>query len=414
MRPRPHAPLRLVLALLLWCACAEAPSGVSSPCAASRSLLEPTALARLAADASQRTPSGCAGAVPDRTVLLTYTNAHHFDLLLLQRRVAQQAGLSCLLERTLTLCLDDACSLLCEEHGLRCAHRSLGLRSASASHATPRLGSCTRYSAYDIGAADTRTDRKCAARLSQNFGARSHTACALGTHSYRTITFIKWLILHEVISSVDAALFFDDDVVFFSNPFKAFEPLAYDFRHQTESGTGCEAGPNGGLLYVRSSDAGRALLVNMVARKAEIEASGDKLDQDYVVAASRDAGAKRCAFPKAQFAGHCPRAQHAHAPVHGLVSYHAHCCAVKDSKMQLVQRVLAAREGPAGRTFGDVDRAPLPGFTIFSDTCYKPTWGDLKLIRSAWKQLDAALEWPAGGKGNGRALRGRLGGDVLR
>ncbi len=213
---------------------------------------------------------------------------------------------------------------------------------------------------------------------------------------------------------MDAALFFDDDVVFFSNPFSAFEPAAHDFRHQAERGAGCGAEPNGGLLFVRSTEAGRSLLTHMVARKAEIEASGDKLDQDYIVAAAHAAGVSRCAFPKAQFAGHCPRAQHSTARVGGLVSYHAHCCSVKGSKVALVRRVLAARAAQPDARFADVDHVPLPGFTIVNDTCYKPSWSDMKAIRAAWAKLDAALEWPAGGERAGRALRGRGSGDVLR
>ena len=174
------------------------------------------------------------------------------------------------------------------------------------------------------------------------------------------------LLLLEVSGSVSASLFYDDDVVFLSNPFAAFEAAAADFRHQAESGSGCAARPNGGLLFVRSSPQGVALLQNMVARKDEIEASGDKLDQDFVVEAALAAGVTRCALPKTAFAGHCRRAQEKRGRVGDLVTYHAHCCAVRTSKVALVERVLSARKRTPDATMLSVDKALLPGFDLFN------------------------------------------------
>ena len=178
-------------------------------------------------------------------------------------------------------------------------------------------------------------------------------------------------MLHEVSGSVDASLFYDDDVVFFSNPFLAFAPTSADFRHQAEAGAGCSARPNGGLLFVRSSPQGVQLLRNMVARRAEIEATGDKLDQDYVEGAALAAGVSRCALPRALFAGHCRRAQERSAQVGGLVTYHAHCCAVRTSKLALVERIVEARRETPTRTLHEVDQVPLPGFTASSDQCFR-------------------------------------------
>lgn len=267
---------------------------------------------------------------------------------------------------------------------------------------------CHRYRAFDIGAADTRKQV-----------------------GYRTITWIKWLILHSIIPSVDAALFFDDDVTFFKDPFPPMVPPpfgtgpAVDLRHQTESGDGCAAPVNGGLLYVRNTAAGRQMLANMVARRADIEATGDKLDQDYVIPAASAAGASRCALPKRHFVGHCPKAQHAAARVGEVVTYHAHCCAVKTSKQALVRRMVTALGGafhPQGLDpnprLRDVDRVPLPGFTVWNDTCYKPRWGDAAPLRRAWAALDVALQTPWDGDFHPPGARspggGRLSGDVLR
>ena len=271
---------------------------------------------------------------------------------------------------------------------------------------------------------------------------------------YRTITWIKWLILDSIVPSLDAALFFDDDVTFFKDPFPLLAPPPFgtglpnvDLRHQTESGTGCDAPVNGGLLYVRNTAPGRRLLSNMVARRADIEASGDKLDQDYVATAVADAGATRCALPKGRFVGHCPKAQHWATPVSEVISYHAHCCANKASKQALVRRLVIAIGGgdytggkrnggyAATRTplMGQVDQQPLVGHTVWNDTCYKPKWGDMVHIRRAWAAVDVALETPLDGgrardgeAGDGRgqgaarglvhrpATGGRRSGDVLR
>jgi hypothetical protein len=217
----------------------------------------------------------------------------------------------------------------------------------------------------------------------------------------------------QVVEHASAALFFDDDVLLLDNPFAHFESAQYDFRHQTERGAGCLAKPNGGLLFVRATAPGKALLRNMVAQKDAIEASGDKLDQEYVAGAADAAGAARCALPRGRFVGHCPYAQHGSAPLRGVITYHAHCCGARDSKMALLARVAAARVATPDARFADVDRVPLPGFTLLNDSCYYPYWSDARALRRAWAKVDAALEWPAAG-GGARALQGRGAGDILR
>lgn len=226
----------------------------------------------------------------------------------------------------------------------------------------------------------------------------------------------KLTTAEQVVEHATAALFFDDDVMLMANPFLHFdasESSPYDFRHQAERGTGCDAQPNGGLLFVRATAAGKALLRAMVAKKEAIEASGDKLDQDYVADACIEAGAARCSLPRAHFAGHCPNAQHASAPLRGVVTYHSHCCGERDAKIGLLSRLAAARAATPDARFADVDRVPLPNHTIFDDTCYYPRWRELRGVRRAWNKVDALLEWPNGARGS-RALAGRGAGDILR
>ena len=238
-----------------------------------------------------------------------------------QRQVAADAGLACLLARTVTLCLDDECSSLCAAHRLP----------------------CVRYSAFTLGAAGAASDP-----------------------TYRTITFVKWRILEDVLEhrsgggGVRGALFCDDDVLLLANPFAAFDHTAWDVRHQAESGVGCSAQPNGGLLYVRATPAGRLAVRHMVAKQAVIEASGHKLDQDYVVGAVAGANATRCAFPKRSFAGHCPRAQLSTSSLRTLVTYHAHCCAPVEAKLALMARIVDGVARAPGSRLRAVDRAPLP------------------------------------------------------
>ena len=113
-------------------------------------------------------------------------------------------------------------------------------------------------------------------------------------------------------------------------------------------------------MYVRSTPAGRQAVRNMVAKQAVIEASGDKLDQDYVVGAVAAANATRCAFPKRSFAGHCPRAQHSSSALRSLVTYHAHCCAPVEAKLVLMRRVVEGVRSTPGSRLRAVDRQPLP------------------------------------------------------
>jgi len=224
---------------------------------------------------------------------------------------------------------------------------------------------------------------------------------------------VKWAILQELLATpgVSSALFFDDDVLLFANPFHHFDPQAYDLRHQTEAGAGCSAAPNGGLVAVRAGPAAAAFLANMVAQRAAIQATGAALDQEFVVPAATAAGASRCALPKGLFAGHCPSAQHASAPLRSIVTYHAHCCGERDAKLGLLRRFAAARAATPEARFAAVDRVPLPGLTRLNDSCYRASWSDARALRRGWAALDAALEYSGS---EPRGLTGRAYADVLR
>ena len=206
--------------------------------------------------------------------------------------------------------------------------------------------SCLRYAAFDLGAADSRLQV-----------------------GYRTITFVKWLVLAEVLPLVEAVLFTDDDVTLLDNPFASFEPTQYEFRHQAEEGRGCEARPNGGLLYVRNTAPVLDMLARMLSKRSDIESNANRLDQDYVLGAATAAGVTRCAFPTERFAGHCPRAQRPWTPVGALVTYHAHCCGRRDDKAALAERMAIAVATRPELRFADVDRQPLPSTGKFEDSC---------------------------------------------
>ena len=46
-----------------------------------------------------------------------------------QLKVARESGLQCVLERLVTLCLDDGCMELCKEHDIECVKLLLRLPS---------------------------------------------------------------------------------------------------------------------------------------------------------------------------------------------------------------------------------------------------------------------------------------------
>jgi hypothetical protein len=60
-------------------------------------------LSRAAFVSARRTTPGCAGVVPERTVLLTYTNVHHFPLLALHVCLREGSLRVCSLAKTQSL-----------------------------------------------------------------------------------------------------------------------------------------------------------------------------------------------------------------------------------------------------------------------------------------------------------------------
>jgi hypothetical protein len=56
---------------------------------------------------------------PEGAIMVTYSNAHTFKLLVLQRRALELNHMrECVERRFVTVCLDAKCNVLCEEHGI--------------------------------------------------------------------------------------------------------------------------------------------------------------------------------------------------------------------------------------------------------------------------------------------------------
>lgn len=248
--------------------------------------------------------------IPEKTVLLTYTNAYHFNLVKMQRRGLSPSDRDCVHSRFVTGCMDKAC-----------------------------LGSCSNSSIPNYYLENFRNPNTTEYEL-------LHQASDFRSNEYFKILMVKWQMLEDALQlgngNVSAVFFFDADVLLLQNPFMHFDYMKYDFRHQAENGDGCAAEVNGGQLYVRNTNAGRRFTSNMMARASEIIGAGrhGRLDQEYVIDAVRKAGATSCALDKAVFVGSwCPDpasaacAHNVTSPLAGAVSFHAHGLTGEKHKM---------------------------------------------------------------------------------
>ena len=272
-------------------------------------------------------------------VLVTATNAYHFPLAALLLHAMEVLGLQHLRRRLVLVCLDDACLSLCREQ----------------SAPRPR---CVLYPGPPVKRSD------------------------FGEGDYYRVLWIKWRVIQTVLATGQAALWLDDDVLVLRDVVAEMliaeadrdvhgKPLPHlsgsgsgsafagraaaatlDFQYQAErraeptsrgAGTNsCAAPPNGGLLHVRPSASGIALVDAMVAQYSAENATPLSLDQDLIQPTALAAAAVGCALPRARFAGHCKTAHESEGLISDLVTYHAHCCATVGGKLKLMQRILLA------------------------------------------------------------------------
>lgn len=253
--------------------------------------------------------------MPERTILLTYSNSYHVELLLLQRKGIRLGGAQCLLRRFVVVCLDKACMQLCARH---------------------HIGSCVLY-ANELGRSD------------------------FDKGDYYSILLTKWELIGMLLAHNVSVLFLDDDVLLMKNPFTHFNATQYDFRYQTEHGSGCEAAANGGQMFFQASEGARRMVQAMMRQKDVIlHGNASMLDQDLVLPTVAAVGATACALPKEVFTGHCMGAHEPDTDTTTVVTYHAHCCSYVNGKRLLMERFLtAALETGPHRLFGDVDRRAL-------------------------------------------------------
>lgn len=292
---------------------------------------EPTAL-QLAVMEAAASPL-CPGAV--RAAIAMPTNAHHFDIAMLQRNVMQQLGLSCALARLVTVCLDSPCLALCERRNVpRCIALGTELKGGD-----------------------------------------------FGDEHWLRIAAAKWQLMSEAVSTGVNTLLLDDDVLVLGDVFAAMGGQAggssaaeLDVQYSAkylEAAANCGADANAGVVFVRATAQGRRFLDAMVSFKPRIEGAAKMtlekshllLDQELFPEAIALAGARRCILPPAQFVGHCHHSRNATLRLGGLVTFHATCTETAARKLAVMQRVADAALRPGGSEVAlmsvDPDGAPL-------------------------------------------------------
>lgn len=252
--------------------------------------------------------------IPLKTIFFTIATAGQFDLILLQRASHKSKmssrSLSCLLQRLIIICLDDLCLKLCAAH---------------------RLQQCV---------------------LLKREGSLLPPPTQIAKFKERQwnfITYVKWEIVHEAKAlGAETVLTFDADLLMFSNPFESsldvVSDTKYNILHLSETGDGCEAVINSGMLLLRTNQDKTMEVVNEMLRNKNdiLNNTGGLLEQDFLVRAIKKTGASRCSFPRTNFTGHCQYAHIDHVPLKYIVSYHVPCTKSYQEKVALMTHFLHA------------------------------------------------------------------------
>jgi hypothetical protein len=250
---------------------------------------------------------------PDGAVLVTYTNAALFPLLLLQRRALEVGGVrKCLQSRFITVCLDADCLKLCA--GFKIKHCvNLGIQTV----ASPFLQG-----------------------------------------DYNWITYLKHEIMEAGLQGgADELFFFDGDVVLFGDPWSVkLQDFTgnFDLRYQVDNvpaaGGQCNRGVNSGQMYLRRTNQTLAYLAAMRSYRADILA-GAMLDQNYVTPAAAKVGLQHCALDPSLFVGRCVAcyADRVAGLLHvsTAMSMHADCTGDTELKLRALTKFVAIRTAVA-------------------------------------------------------------------
>jgi len=250
--------------------------------------------------------------IPPSTLLLTIATAGQFDLILLQRSSLKsrmhQRSLACLLQRLLIVCLDDLCLKLCAVH---------------------RIHQCILFTSE------------------QSLLPPPTQIAKFKERNWNFITYVKWEIINEAKTlGAEAILTFDADLLLFSNPFESFGHFMtdqkYSILHLSETGDGCDAVVNSGMLLLHTSQEKTMRVVSEMLRNKNdiLNNTGGLLEQDFLVRAIQKSGATRCSFPRANFTGHCQYAHHDKVLLQHVISYHVPCTKSYSEKIALMTRFL--------------------------------------------------------------------------
>lgn len=261
------------------------------------------------------TPRHAPCVIPERAVVLTYTNTEMFPLLLLQRRAMQLGGVRrCLQRRFITVCLDAECLQLCTRfHVPNCV--DLGIQTV---------------------------------------------ASTFLENDYQWITYIK----HEIMAAglqggADELFFFDGDVALFGDPWSAKLQDStgnFDLRYQVDNLSAqrgqCQRGVNSGQVYLRRTNTTLAYLDAMLGFRDKIlsATTGGHTDQDFIAAAAEQTGLQHCGLDPAAFVGKCHGCSELLAggqPVSSPLTLHIDCSTGAKVKKQILTKFLAVRTAVA-------------------------------------------------------------------
>ena len=159
---------------------------------------------------------------------------------------------------------------------------------------------------------------------------------------------MKQVIIRDLLASGAASeiFFFDADVLVLDDPWSGAAAGAYDVKYQIEHVGSwadrhlrCNRPLNSGQLLLRSTAAALRAFEIMVSLKETI-LGGQKLDQDYLLAALKMAGARACHLDPQRFVGACRHHRVRSAPERNFITFHGTCLGSEDEKLRVLRNYL--------------------------------------------------------------------------